>query len=375
MIEIICTAIACLAITFIMINFMRNEYNLRIKKGPSRNNRFLKEILNVAFEKESIEASAEHITNKIKDFFEVKYCTLFSYSTDAGLKILNSDNYSIDIPEFEKYFENILRAELIESNTNKSTAGYKMYSSSDIPLQYPTSEERKIYYFNFTALVISCDTVGALLIEHTASKLGKEAKRKEKEFLTLATNYISITLQNIVYHSNIEYIAWHDALTGQYNKAYMMVDLEKKIIDARIKNSIFYIAVIDIDYFKKFNDTYGHLVGDVVLKEVSKTIKAALGLKDSIYRFGGEEFILFIDSVAENKIVQYIDNVRQKTEELCITNDTKELKVTISIGFSQYPNDAKEIEELIKDADIALYQSKETGRNKVTKFNKGENNI
>ena len=123
----------------------------------------------------------------------------------------------------------------------------------------------------------------------------------------------------------------------------------------------------DIDFFKKVNDTYGHAVGDCVLKTVAKTIKKELRESDIASRYGGEEFVFLLPqtNLEEAKVVAErlrlaVENKKINIEEYNI-KDTKEISVTVSIGVSEFNKNEKDHEMLYKNADNALYQAKETG--------------
>ncbi len=124
--------------------------------------------------------------------------------------------------------------------------------------------------------------------------------------------------------------------------------------------------MIDIDKFKKVNDTYGHSIGDDVIKIVAKTIKENV-LSESIFgRIGGEEFAILCTRDSKEEVHQNIELIREKIENLeVITADKKIVKFTISEGIAECVADTKSLDELLKEADIALYEAKDSGRNRV----------
>ena len=162
-----------------------------------------------------------------------------------------------------------------------------------------------------------------------------------------------------------------DALTGYNNRHQFEKRLKETIAAAKRQNQPLCCIMSDIDYFKKVNDTYGHAVGDCVLKTVAKTIKKELRESDIPSRYGGEEFIFLLPhtNLSEAEIVAQrlknaVENKKINIEEYNI-KDIKEISVTISIGVSQYNKTDKDPQMLYKKADSALYEAKETGRNKV----------
>lgn len=149
---------------------------------------------------------------------------------------------------------------------------------------------------------------------------------------------------------------FHDALTGIYNRRYFDVTFSKFIKKAEEYNITFSILMIDIDHFKKFNDTYGHKVGDDVLKVVSSTIKKNIrNNQDMFFRYGGEEFIIITTDSLDGAIT-----LAKKINSLEFIPAPE--KITVSIGISTRA-ESKHYEELVKLADDNLYKAKEAGRN------------
>ncbi len=122
----------------------------------------------------------------------------------------------------------------------------------------------------------------------------------------------------------------------------------------------------DIDHFKKINDTYGHDVGDKVLKEFASVVKNSLRVGDIFARWGGEEFVVILLGSNEMDSKVKADEIRKKVEDMTFDNPS-ELKITVSIGVAEFDGDIA-FENLIKNADNALYKAKDTGRNKVVVF-------
>jgi diguanylate cyclase (GGDEF)-like protein len=188
-------------------------------------------------------------------------------------------------------------------------------------------------------------------IENYEINLENMVDRKTKE-LRIANEYL--------YHMTI-----YDKLTEVHNRSYIMELLTKKF---NSKNK-FTCILFDIDHFKKVNDTYGHLAGDFILKELCSLISVTKDSSMELARYGGEEFIMCWDSNSEDSYEE-IEKIRLAIEEYdFIYNGITKIKITCSFGIaSTYDFDPMSIEELIDYSDAALYQSKNTGRNKVTVF-------
>ncbi len=156
-----------------------------------------------------------------------------------------------------------------------------------------------------------------------------------------------------------------DALTGLFNRAYLEKQLISAIRDFEYFKIPFGVLFLDIDHFKKVNDTYGHTTGDEVLKMLSHTLKHNLRDSDVVARWGGEEFIVLIKNVDKFALANIAEKLRNLIERSMIKLEDKYLSVTVSIGATLYRSEDTD-QSLLSRADQALYTSKRTGRNKLT---------
>ena len=165
-------------------------------------------------------------------------------------------------------------------------------------------------------------------------------------------------------------IASRDGLTGAYNHALLIELFQKELAkQERSRGNIAFI-MLDIDYFKKVNDTYGHLAGDVVLKELTQIITRNVRSSDIIGRYGGEEFGIVLTDMQLDTVYQLCERIRQSIEGNVFTIGTESLNITVSMGvYFKTAGDSINIGEMIKKADEALYKAKHTGRNKVEIYN------
>jgi diguanylate cyclase (GGDEF)-like protein len=155
-----------------------------------------------------------------------------------------------------------------------------------------------------------------------------------------------------------------DGLTGLYLRRYFMERLHTEIQVAKRYKTDFYIMMLDIDFFKKVNDTYGHLAGDKVLSSIAKILSDSVRPGDIIGRYGGEEFIILLPMVTKKQVSEIAENIRKNVEKQKFTEDNETFTTTISIGITKYIETLNE-DNLISIADNALYQAKKEGRNKV----------
>lgn len=163
-------------------------------------------------------------------------------------------------------------------------------------------------------------------------------------------------------------IANYDSLTAVFTRRYIEKQLKMEFTRARRYHSDFALILFDIDHFKKVNDTYGHLAGDEVLRQVCRTITSHLRDSDLFGRFGGEEFVIILPNATVGTTQAVTEKLRQLVEELTIRFDTFEINVTISQGFVQYTDGIKDHLQMLHEADLAMYHSKKSGRNTTSQF-------
>ena len=172
----------------------------------------------------------------------------------------------------------------------------------------------------------------------------------------------------IYYNVNIYNLAIKDPLTKLYNKRFFYYKVEEVWEEYKENNKKFSIIMVDIDFFKHYNDKYGHIIGDKILKIVSKKIYDIVNKSGIVARYGGEEFIILLPEKSKNDAYIIGENIRKCIENLKIVNKEYFWRLTVSLGVASYPDDGSEIDEIIKNADKALYYSKENGRNKVSVY-------
>ncbi|WP_456436357.1 oxygen-binding di-iron domain-containing protein [Thermovibrio ammonificans] len=153
-----------------------------------------------------------------------------------------------------------------------------------------------------------------------------------------------------------------DYLTGLFNRQYLFDYLKETLKKAEEEGFPVAVALIDIDFFKRINDTYGHLTGDCVLKELAKILKGSFRESDCVARYGGEEFVVVMPHSNLENACKKMERVRQKTEETPFCED--KLKVTFSAGVTEF-KPGESIESLLERADKNLYEAKKSGRNRV----------
>jgi diguanylate cyclase (GGDEF)-like protein len=162
----------------------------------------------------------------------------------------------------------------------------------------------------------------------------------------------------------LQSMATTDVLTGLINRRYFDRRIAEEVSRSKRHTSNLTLALFDIDHFKRINDTYGHTIGDKILKELGDLILANTRESDVSARYGGEEFALILPETTQVEASDLLERLRQLVESYTFNKDDTPVIVTISVGIAQYDHEYT-IEEFIEQADAALYQAKRTGRNKV----------
>ena len=164
--------------------------------------------------------------------------------------------------------------------------------------------------------------------------------------------------------------ALKDALTGLHNRRFLQECAESLVAGAMRRGKNIGLIMGDLDFFKQVNDIYGHNTGDAVLKETAQILKKSVRAADLVIRFGGEEFLIVLMDVAPGESAGIAEKIRDKIENTKFKVADGILKKTISLGISEFPADTEGFWQCIKFADVALYEAKNTGRNKVVRFAK-----
>jgi len=186
--------------------------------------------------------------------------------------------------------------------------------------------------------------------------------------LSLVANQLSLQLSRIHLYGQVEALAVTDALTGLSVRRYFLERAKEELERSKRHQLSCTVLMTDLDHFKEKNDTYGHLVGDVVLRDVAALLKRNLREIDLIARFGGEEFILLLIETQIDQAMPIAQRLKQLVEVHPIRAYDELLTQTLSIGAAGFPEHGQTLEELIERADQALYAAKHAGRNRVVRW-------
>ncbi len=176
-------------------------------------------------------------------------------------------------------------------------------------------------------------------------------------------NHIAVSINN----ARLYELAITDGLTKLYDQRYFLLQLEQELLRAERYNSVFSLLMIDIDFFKQVNDTYGHLAGDSVLKQLAKILLKSVRETDIVCRYGGEEFSIILISCGKNWAEQIATRIKSNVENAEFDINGKKIKLTVSIGVETFYKGITK-QQIISHADKALYKAKLAGRNRVVVY-------
>lgn len=183
----------------------------------------------------------------------------------------------------------------------------------------------------------------------------------EERYTTLLlsiANQMGLAIKNAMLYEETREFSLHDPLTELANRRHLGIIFDQVFAKSKRYNGLFSVIMLDIDYFKKYNDTYGHSAGDDLLKQIAQVLTAAVRETDLVVRYGGEEFLLLLlDNAGTEEAYETAERIRKMVAE--------KTTVTVSLGVSSYDKETLNPTELIDKADKALYLAKNNGRNRV----------
>ena len=312
----------------------------------------------------------EQIIDAVQRIFNYDRCCLFIYDEDTNelfsrvQRGFPQEIESLKIPLEQFWYGKTLKtgqAILIDDLPREIFQG-KLDTFRHLELLGDTKS------FIAIPMTVQSKIIGILLIaKDTVAGFSHENLR----LLFIIANEAALLIQNSRLYEQVYYSSITDGLTGVYNHKYFREQIELQVQQAKEYGFNISLALIDIDHFKSFNDTYGHQVGDIVLKEVARLIQETVPSDNLVARYGGEEFAVIMPDTQIDAAIALCENIRNKiANHFFRAEDKAMLKVTVSLGVACFPEHIKNlqrmVEELIDLADEYLYYSKDKGRNQVS---------
>ena len=291
----------------------------------------------------------------------VKRITLEDNADQFDPNVLRAFSHVVDRAILRNYWNPDLVEDLRTQNCPRCPYRDELAASVRGSIDCPILQTLKVHTFFCHQLGQAGEKGFFLLVRATPPAFSSE----DKQFVeTLAAGMMTIINNYQLYERQVQ-LATTDGMTGLFNHRYFQEALGREVSRSRRYGDTVSLLYMDIDHFKKFNDTYGHQVGDEVLKLVSRTIRRNLRETDIPCRYGGEELVAILPGTELQGATVAGEKIRKAVEALRFPVDNKSVKITISVGVSTYPLNALDKEKLIEAADGALYHAKEGGRNQV----------
>jgi diguanylate cyclase (GGDEF)-like protein len=217
----------------------------------------------------------------------------------------------------------------------------------------------------------TADTV-VVSIEINKSPVGclvaKHVPLLQHERFHILSEQFALGVKRAFLYKKVQELAITDTLTGVFSRRYYLQRFSEEIERSKKFQHHFSCLMIDVDHFKEYNDRYGHLVGDAVLKEISKMVKETIRQIDLVGRLGGEEFSIILTETSSERAQLVAERIRQSIMGKNIHIYDEDLAMTVSIGIAAFPEDGTSCEVLLERADSALYKAKKAGRNCVVLY-------
>lgn len=216
-------------------------------------------------------------------------------------------------------------------------------------------------------MVAHGETLGVLYMqENSLTETQPEILALNEQLAETSAEHIALALANLRLRETLRDQSIRDSLTGLFNRRFMEEALPREIRRAERSQHPFGVVMLDLDHFKRFNDTFGHAAGDTLLREVGALLQVKTRGGDVVCRVGGEEFVLILPEIALEDACQRVEELRQNVRELAVTHRGQSLSiVTLSAGVAMFPQHGKDSETLLRASDRALYRAKREGRDRI----------
>jgi diguanylate cyclase (GGDEF)-like protein len=252
-------------------------------------------------------------------------------------------------------------------NLNRASLIIGRSSKADIQIDQESVSRNHCKVIN-TGKTIMLRDLGSTNGTYINDELVDEYVLRDGDFIKIGRcifKFLSGSNIENAYHEEIYRLTTIDGLTQVYNKRYFLETLEREIGRAQRYRRDLSLIMFDIDHFKQVNDTFGHLAGDYVLKQLAVVIKSRIRREDILARYGGEEFAIILPEIDNYNSLQFADKIRRLTEKAVFRFEDTEIPITVSVGVASISPDHHDPLDFIKLADDKLYEAKSRGRNCV----------
>ncbi|MEE8484568.1 MAG: diguanylate cyclase [Nitrospinota bacterium] len=309
----------------------------------------------------NIEEFKKTLIERISDIYHADLFSILLVDGE-GAKLTMLVNNHPDFEDTSGFKINMLDTPLMK----RALTQKKCITIDDFSRSEYSTHKRKKYNDDYAMgipLLIGHEVIGVLNLSGNGKGF---FDKPDYTYLMLGAEHLASAVSNVMKHKKIEEMAITDGLTGLYNHRYFYEMLQAEFERATRYGSGLSVIITDIDYFKKINDTYGHLSGDMILREIAKILKKHTRKVDLVARYGGEEFTLLLPETGKEKAAQVAERIRKDVESRKFKGEKEMITVTISLGVEDLNNpEIKTCNDVVRFADNKLYQAKEGGRNRV----------
>ena len=300
------------------------------------------------------------VKEMLKDILYADFCSIFLLDIANNKLSLLAHNHPIWDNKDSSADYNKKNGIMWDSINNKKTIMVKKFSESPY-----ASKEQRIKYKHDAAICIPLMVEKTIIgVMNLSNILPSFLTDENLAKINTIAQHLSLAMNNSLLHRQVEKQSIIDDLSGLYNRRYLYSILEYEMLREKRHDQGLSIIMIDIDFFKKVNDSYGHNAGDIAIKKISKNINDNVRKIDIPCRYGGEEFIVILPFTSEKGAKIVAERIRKSIEKDVIEiNESIKLSLTISIGIAKYEN-GESIDSLINRSDKALYSAKQKGRNR-----------
>lgn len=310
----------------------------------------------------SLEKVLEVVINMIKALFAPDTVVVYLLDEENPEEaVLRVKAYATPIPDaFTDFNPKVAKSVVghaVSELKSAKIADYNLYDKEDI------IEKNKLLRTVLIApMAFEGRGLGALYIAHHTPDAYTD---ESLEMMAMLANQVGLAVRNVQLHQTTLALAITDSLSGAFTHGYFQEHLGQELTKAKYASVPIAMMILDVDFFKKVNDSYGHPQGDALLRQLYGVIKSVVRPSDVICRYGGDEFTVTMLNTNRIGAVMIAEHIREAVEEYEFVLGTQIVHITISGGVAAYPEDAEIKKELVEKADAAMYESKHKGRNKI----------
>lgn len=310
----------------------------------------------------SLEKILNLVVQDVKDLFGCSTCVIYLKETDNPTEpVVRVAERSTAFPEaFTDFNPDLMHSivgQVIKEKKGRVVDDFQSYQPEEA-----IKKERAFRASMVAPLLFEDEAIGAIYVAHSNPAVYNDTLFR---LFAMLTNQVALAVRNVQLHKTTATLAITDSLSGLFTHGYFQEHLGKETIQAKYSKQPLSLMIIDVDFFKKVNDSYGHPQGDALLKQLGGVIKQVTRTTDIVCRYGGDEFTVTMLNTNRISAVVIAERIRQTVEDYEFVLGNQIVHVTVSGGVASFPEDAETKKELIDKADHAMYEAKHKGRNRI----------